>query len=250
MILQNISKAIREQNYYAVALEFVIVIAGVVIGFQIQAWNEGRADREAEALYLTTLAGELDLISTRLQEGIDSLVEHHDYAVLFLEAAEAGDFESAQEREPVFGVIAVTRVVSEELVPASLNELLSSGRLPIIQSSELRNELAGLPMTDKGLQVLTEQLQIQQSQIVDSVSRRVITGSGSNWLRGFHFTGDESDQVIFRQLHYATYLNTVNARNLRTYRDRVIDIKDMVCAEVPAATTCQELVVETQAQEP
>lgn len=32
MILQNISKAIREQNYYAVALEFVIVIAGVVIG--------------------------------------------------------------------------------------------------------------------------------------------------------------------------------------------------------------------------
>lgn len=37
MILQNITKAIREQNYYAVALEFVIVIAGVVqtwIAFQ------------------------------------------------------------------------------------------------------------------------------------------------------------------------------------------------------------------------
>ncbi len=42
MILQNISKAIREQNYYAVVLEFVIVIAGVVIGFQINACNPGR----------------------------------------------------------------------------------------------------------------------------------------------------------------------------------------------------------------
>ena len=37
MILQNLTKAIREQNYYAVVLEFLIVIAGVVIGFQITA---------------------------------------------------------------------------------------------------------------------------------------------------------------------------------------------------------------------
>ena len=36
MILQNISKAIREQNWFAVVFEFVIVIAGVVIGFQIK----------------------------------------------------------------------------------------------------------------------------------------------------------------------------------------------------------------------
>ena len=55
MILQNISKAIREQNYYAVALEFVIVIAGVVIGFQIQAWNQDRANRETERVYLERL---------------------------------------------------------------------------------------------------------------------------------------------------------------------------------------------------
>lgn len=42
MILQNLSKAVREQNWFAVVLEFVIVIAGVVIGFQINAWNERR----------------------------------------------------------------------------------------------------------------------------------------------------------------------------------------------------------------
>ena len=41
MILANLTKAIREQNYYAVVLEFLIVIAGVVIGFQITAWYEG-----------------------------------------------------------------------------------------------------------------------------------------------------------------------------------------------------------------
>ena len=40
MILPNLTRAIREQNYYAVVLEFLIVIAGVVIGFQITAWND------------------------------------------------------------------------------------------------------------------------------------------------------------------------------------------------------------------
>ena len=51
MILSNISKAIREQDWFAAAVEFVIVIAGVVIGFQVNAWNESRqADSRANEL--------------------------------------------------------------------------------------------------------------------------------------------------------------------------------------------------------
>jgi len=42
MILDNLSRAVRTQNWLAAAIEFVIVIAGVVIDFQINAWNEGR----------------------------------------------------------------------------------------------------------------------------------------------------------------------------------------------------------------
>ena len=55
MILQNLAKAIREQNWFAVVLEFLIVIAGVVIGFQIQGWSEGRTTQAAEASYLLSL---------------------------------------------------------------------------------------------------------------------------------------------------------------------------------------------------
>ena len=42
MILARLSKAIREQNWFAVVLEFIIVIAGVVIGFRVTAWNAER----------------------------------------------------------------------------------------------------------------------------------------------------------------------------------------------------------------
>lgn len=68
MILQNISKAIREQNYYAVALEFVIVIAGVVIGFQINAWNEGRAEQARTSMLLDRIEEEFRTIESDLFE--------------------------------------------------------------------------------------------------------------------------------------------------------------------------------------
>ncbi|MGJ3232210.1 MAG: hypothetical protein ACFE0P_10460 [Oceanicaulis sp.] len=60
MILSNISKAIREQNWFAVVLEFVIVIAGVVIGFQINAWNKARAERALGQTYKTLIVGEIE----------------------------------------------------------------------------------------------------------------------------------------------------------------------------------------------
>lgn len=59
MILTSLSRALRTQNWLAVFLEFVIVIAGVVIGFQITAWNETRAFRAQERGYLIELRNEI-----------------------------------------------------------------------------------------------------------------------------------------------------------------------------------------------
>jgi len=58
MILSRLSRAFREQNWFAVALEFVIVIAGVVIGFQITAWNNARQDRIEESAIMGRLLEE------------------------------------------------------------------------------------------------------------------------------------------------------------------------------------------------
>ncbi|MHA6287638.1 hypothetical protein [Maricaulis sp. CAU 1757] len=59
MILSRLTRAVRQQNWFAVALEFVIVVAGVLLAFQVTAW---KADHETEArehTYLARLAGDL-----------------------------------------------------------------------------------------------------------------------------------------------------------------------------------------------
>ncbi|MEE2525921.1 hypothetical protein V0U79_06050 [Hyphobacterium sp. HN65] len=60
MILARLTRAFREQNWFAVTLEFFIVIAGVVIGFQITAWNAERSDREREQRYVIELIDDVE----------------------------------------------------------------------------------------------------------------------------------------------------------------------------------------------
>ena len=42
MLLRSITKHVRDQNWFAVFLDFFIVVAGILIAFQITNWNERR----------------------------------------------------------------------------------------------------------------------------------------------------------------------------------------------------------------
>ena len=53
--LGRIAQALREQNWAAVAVELVIVVLGVVIGFQVTTWGNERVDRARERLVLEDL---------------------------------------------------------------------------------------------------------------------------------------------------------------------------------------------------
>ncbi|NRA30887.1 MAG: hypothetical protein HRU11_11600 [Parvularculaceae bacterium] len=55
MILQRVSKAVREQNWFTVAIELMIVTTGVFLGIQFGNWNEQRADDRREQAYLERL---------------------------------------------------------------------------------------------------------------------------------------------------------------------------------------------------
>jgi len=71
-ILGRLSKAVREQSWFAVVLELAIVVLGVVIGFQVTAWGQARADRAAEQTYLHQLAADLAETERRVL-AVDSL---------------------------------------------------------------------------------------------------------------------------------------------------------------------------------
>ncbi len=59
MILRRITEHVKTQNWFAVALDFVIVVAGVFIGIQVANWNQARADRAREHELLVDLRADI-----------------------------------------------------------------------------------------------------------------------------------------------------------------------------------------------
>lgn len=64
MLLRSVMAHVREQNWFAVGLDFLIVVFGVFIGIQVSNWNEVRRDEAVGARYtdrlLTELASEME----------------------------------------------------------------------------------------------------------------------------------------------------------------------------------------------
>jgi hypothetical protein len=51
MILRSVIRHVRDQNWFAVGLDFVIVVVGVFIGIQVANWNEERAEADLADRY-------------------------------------------------------------------------------------------------------------------------------------------------------------------------------------------------------
>jgi hypothetical protein len=60
MILRSFTKHVKDQNWFAVGLDFLIVVFGVFVGLQVQNWNERRGDREEYVRALDRLNVEID----------------------------------------------------------------------------------------------------------------------------------------------------------------------------------------------
>ncbi len=80
MILRKLSQSFKEQNWVAIWIEFILLVAGVFLGIQVANWNEDRANRNAETRHLEEIAEDLradvavfDLIRTSALLRISSI---------------------------------------------------------------------------------------------------------------------------------------------------------------------------------
>lgn len=56
MILRRLAQNLKDQNWTAISIEFVLLVLGVFLGIQVANWNEDRIGRSLEATYLSRLA--------------------------------------------------------------------------------------------------------------------------------------------------------------------------------------------------
>ncbi len=196
MRLRRITQHVKDQNWFAVSLDFVIVVVGILIAFQITNWNEARNDRQLEMQYLSLLATDLEKIEINLSAQLT--LEQHVVAnaKIALEAVNNRDagvdpLHIGRSMHSIFG----RRTVA--LDSPVFSEMKSAGRLTLIQDTALRNRIIayfeglsrGARVLDKNNEAFAEAytaylrdsgigiVQLPEDSCADSVSQGCNTSS-------------------------------------------------------------------------
>jgi len=154
MILRRLTNAIREQNWLTVVLEVFIVVFGILIGLQVDDWNERRKDRADERAFVVRLHEDLLLADSRANRVRERRLG------LFANLATAADviFDRAARNSltadecSAIGDSRFFNIIISNL--PSLTELMGAGRLDIVQDSELRLAIVELQLRIEALREL------------------------------------------------------------------------------------------------
>lgn len=141
MILARITKAIREQNWFAVAVEFLIVILGVVIGFQVTAWNAQRAEATRTSVLIERVEEEFLISETHLSDYLQFLTAYEAASENVI-AAIRNDAVATTEPGLMLEWLGLTRHVGRPPARSAVfAEMIASGELSLLPE-ELRTALA------------------------------------------------------------------------------------------------------------
>ena len=139
MILRRFTHALKEQNWTAIGIEFVLLVLGVFLGIQVANWNETRMERVVERQSLQLLLEEVEQNAAYAQFVIDNAeARQRDAAAavarLQRKPAGAGD--------PGAGVAGLATYRTSTPISVIFDALKSSGKLSTIQSDALRVRLS------------------------------------------------------------------------------------------------------------
>ena len=207
MILSRISKAIREQNWLAVAIEFVIVILGVVIGFQITAWNATRNAVALEQIYLERLHDDMVRSRTVLEDEIARSSEWHEDGNTIRVALLTGDREAAGTG---WQLNAATRLVVGSPQMGTLNELISGGQMNLIRDPDLRRRIA---QTDASLRSYADYISLMSNNAPPfgyTIQTRLQTATDDPQNVTFDFDALAGDEEFLNALGHMLRLSSVN----------------------------------------
>ncbi len=149
MILRRLSQSLKQQNWTAIWIEFVLLVAGVFLGIQVANWNAAQQDNKREADFIERLERDFEKIDARLTNNISTWDVSSEASVRLLADLEAFKQQGSWQRSKP-EILQDLDDVTDGRVPApraaTYVELLSAGQLGIIRNTKLRDALLDYDM--------------------------------------------------------------------------------------------------------
>jgi len=142
MILKRLKDNVASENWFAVTVEIIVVVLGIFLGMQVTEWNEDRKERDEEQVYLDRLHDDMvtqvEEMNLRMDYLGKAMIDNRivvDYLT---------DPKTVSHPTPRILAAFYNSSVIYPFAPFSLTyeELLSTGKTPILRDLALRKNIA------------------------------------------------------------------------------------------------------------
>ncbi len=218
MLLRRVTNHINQQNWFAVFIDFLIVVVGVFIGIQVSNWNGQRADRALEQEYLERIY--FDAVRS-----INSSVQDQDWSdermqtqAIVLTSIRKGELLEKNQDAFARGLAFFGYVQQANRNWQAVKELQSTGRMTVIQDVGLR-ELIGITELEvmnrerheAGVRKMRREFFVNLSAHWEFFDSDFTPGGKTNIKYDFQALVD--DPEILNQLSQMNMLSTLLIRN-------------------------------------
>jgi hypothetical protein len=145
VILRRLAENLRQQNWTAIVIEFVLLVVGVFLGIQVSNWNAEREARQKSALFTARLVADLKVEAW----AYEYLIEYNrDVLANARRALDAltGDAPLSDEQF-LIAAYRATQYESQDRRRATYDELVSTGTIGLITDQGLRQTAIGIYST-------------------------------------------------------------------------------------------------------
>ncbi|MFT5520054.1 MAG: hypothetical protein ACI9IA_000641 [Enterobacterales bacterium] len=205
MIIKRIAKGIKEQDWFVVIIEVMIVVVGIFIGLQVDEWRTDGENNRLEYQYLTQLHDGISMVISREEERVESskinklLME--EVGLYFNQSDD--NFTMTKDH---CKVLASSHVFADAIdSPAAIKELLVTGRIMLISNNQLRTTIINFDSLIESYKQIRDD--VQQDRAV--LSRRFpdLISMSVNW--------DKTECKFDRMVKHRGFLNEFFDNRLR-----------------------------------
>ena len=141
MLLRRLTEHLKQQNWTAVGIDFLIVVLGVFMGIQVQAWYEGQREQKLVRNYLHRLNEDFSLSIAGTERTKTFVTSNLDNLGIVLRSLRDCAVADGKKDRFANGLFHMGKLIPAQFVDGTLEELRASGRLLLVQNDDLRTAI-------------------------------------------------------------------------------------------------------------
>ena len=142
MLLRRLSQSLKEQNWTAIVIEFILLVTGVFLGIQVSNWNSERVDKSRAHDYLGRIGNDLGADIANYQDRLRFWSDVSNYGAKGMAYAETGDANGATQWDLLLAYFQASQVAEFYVTDSTFEELKSAGELGLIKDTRFRDSLS------------------------------------------------------------------------------------------------------------